>query len=160
MHPYIPHLLEDIAKAHREDTSREQESVQTPEDHFEEIERWLSEDPTHTFGHYCGLKAAEFPPAIQLSEADMALILKAFHKMMFSWNLDIDLPDELPMPIAYTMTVDTLNQKTGIVNDGFMSFDYCSGSPEQCVFKEYCSCLKYTDDFPEDMDWEDGELPY
>ena len=162
MHPYIPHLLEDIAKAHRKCSSQEQESVQTLEDHFEEIERWLSEDPPHTFGDYCGLKVEDFPPAEQLSEQDMAVVRNAFKKMMFSWNLDIDLPNELPMSLAYTMTVDTLDQKTAIVNDGFMSFDYCSGSPEECVFKEYCTCLKRLDDFPEDMDvdFEDGDPPY
>ncbi len=162
MHPYIPHLLEDIAKAHRKDSPQEQESEQSIEEHLEEIERWISEDPPHTFGHFCGLKVEDFPPAGQLSEEDMAIVRKAFDKMMFSWNLDIDLPDELPMSIAYSMTVDTLNQKTAIVNNGFMTFDYCSGAPEECVFKEYCPCLKLIDDIPDDMDMddEDGELPY
>lgn len=152
MHPYIPHLLEDIARAHRDRDSLQKEPVQSIEEEFEAMERWLSEVPTTTFGHYCGLKAAEFPPAEQLSEADMTLVLEAFKKMMFSWNLDIDLPKALPLSIAYTMTIDTLNQKTAIVSEGFMSFDYCSGSPKECVFKEYCSCLKYIDDFAADND--------
>lgn len=25
---------------------------------------------------------------------------------------------------------------------GYMSFDYCSGSPEGCVFGAYCSCIE------------------
>ncbi|WP_162342852.1 hypothetical protein [Cyclobacterium salsum] len=152
MHPYIPHLLEDIAKAHRNRDSLQKKPAQSIEEEFEEMERWLSEEPTTTFGEYCGLKTLDFPPAEQLSEADMTLVLEAFKKMMFSWNLGIDLPDTLPLSIAYTMTVDTLNQKTAIVSEGFMSFDYCSGSPEECVFKEYCPCLKYTDDFAADND--------
>ncbi|MBD3627414.1 hypothetical protein [Cyclobacterium sp.] len=152
MHPYIPHLLEDIARAHRNRDSLKREPLQTIEDEFEAIERWISEDPTTTFGEYCGLKTVDFPPAEQLSDGDMELVLQVFKKMMFSWNLDIDLPKALPLSIAYTMTIDTLNQKTSIVNEGFMSFDYCSGSPEECIFKEYCSCLKYTDDFAADED--------
>ena len=32
-------------------------------------------------------------------------VLEAFGKMMFTWNLDIDLPKLLPLPIAYKMTV-------------------------------------------------------
>jgi hypothetical protein len=146
MHAYIPHLLEDINKAYRNRDCLLREPVQSIEEEFEAIERWLSEDPTTTFGEYCGLKTADFPPAEQLSEADMAMVLEAFKKMMLSWNLDIDLPKALPLSIAYTMTVDTLNQKTSIVNEGFMSFDYCSGSPEECVFREHCSCLKYRED--------------
>lgn len=57
--------------------------------------------------------------------------------MMFTWNLDIDLPELLPLHIAYKMTVDTLNQKTSIVNSGTVGFDYCSGYAPDCVFKEF-----------------------
>ena len=41
-----------------------------------------------------------------------------------------------------------------------MTFDYCSGSPEGCAFKEYCPCLDI--DLPEDIDLDfgDEELPY
>jgi hypothetical protein len=132
------------------------------EEHFEEIERWIAEDPPNIFGDFCGLKVGDFPPAEQLSEEDMKIVCKAFKKMMFSWNLDIDLPDELPIPLAYSMTVDTLNQKTAIVNDGYMTFDYCSGSPEGCIFKEYCPCLKIIIDPIADMDidFDDEELPF
>jgi len=41
------------------------------EEHFEEIERWIAEDPPNTFGDFCGLKVGDFPPAAQLSEEDM-----------------------------------------------------------------------------------------
>jgi hypothetical protein len=104
----------------------------------------------------------DFPPADQLSEEDMILVGKAFNKMMSSWNLDIDLPDNLPIPIAYSMTVNTLNEKTAIVDHGFMTFDYCSGSPEGCAFKEYCPCIDRLKDLPKDfdLDFGDEELPY
>ena len=93
----------------------------------------------------------------------MVLVIAAFKKMMASWNLDIYLPDKLPVSIAYSIVVDTLNQKTAIVDVGFVSFDYCSGSPEGCVFKEYCPCLDISIDFsPEDPkeDFDDENLPY
>ncbi len=132
------------------------------EDNFEALERWLYEDPPNTFGDYCGLKVEDFPPSEQLSDEDMKTVCKAFKKMMYSWNLDIDLPAKLPISIAYTMTVDTLNQKTAIVNEGFMTFDYCSGSPEGCAFKAYCPCIDRIKDIPEDMDLDNDnvDLPY
>lgn len=162
MHPYIPHLLEDIAKAYRRNPLEVFSNSQTLEEHFEEIENWIANEPQNTFGDYCGLKVEDFPPADQLLEDDMVTVCKAFEKMMRSWNLDIDLPDKLPIAIAYSMTVETLNEKTAIVNHGFMTFDYCSGSPDGCAFKEYCPCIDRHKDLPKDfdLDFGDEELPY
>lgn len=162
MHPYLPYLLEDIHQAERAQSKIELERAQSLEEHFEEVEQWLANDPPHTFSYFCGLKSEDFPPAEQLSDADMEIICKAFKKMMFTWNLDIDLPKNLPLSIAYTMTVDTLNQKTSIVNMGTMTFDYCTGSPERCVFKAYFPCLNISFDLPENWDegLEDEERPF
>ena len=151
MHPYIPHLLFDIAAAHRTGISEEIFS-QTMEEHFEEIDKWVSgELPEHTFGYYCGLKSENFPPAVQLADEELILIRKAFEKMMNTWNHGIDLPEKLPVAFAYKMIVDSLNTKTAIVNSGQMSFDFCSGYAPGCVFKEYCPCLEYWNN-PIDVD--------
>ncbi len=68
MHPYLPHLLSDIAAACREEIPQEEVRPQTMEEHFEEIDRWLEgEDAPYIFGYYCGLNAENFPPAEQLT---------------------------------------------------------------------------------------------
>jgi hypothetical protein len=143
MHPYLPYLLTDIAAAHRIEIPVEQKATLSFEEEMEEIEKWVEgEEPAHTFGYYCGLEAINFPPPEQLTRGEMKKIIKAFNQMMFSWNLDISLPEKLPVQIAYTMTIDTLNSKTAIVNSGFMGFDFCTGYAPDCIFKEYCPCLK------------------
>lgn len=143
MHPYIPHLLADIAAAHRTEIPAESKQPMTFEEEMEEIERWVEgEEPDYTFGYYCGLNAVDFPPAEQFTEAEMKHVLKAFNHMMFSWNLDITLPDTLPVALAYKMTIDTLNSKTNIVDSGMMGFDFCTGYAPECIFKEYCPCLE------------------
>ena len=143
MHPYLTHLLADIAAAHRIENLKDGEPHQTIEEHFAEIESWIEgEEPEHTFGYYCGLNSIDFPPANQLNETELAVVCKAFSQMMFSWNISIDLPEKLPLPIAYTMTVDTLDTKTAIVNSGMVGFDFCTGNAPDCIFKEYCPCLK------------------
>jgi hypothetical protein len=39
------------------------------EQELEEMERWVAgPEPEHTFGYYCGLKSADFPPPAQLSK--------------------------------------------------------------------------------------------
>jgi hypothetical protein len=151
MHPYIPHLLADIAAAHCTEIP-EEKIPQTIEEHFQEIDKWVSgEDPDHTFGYYCGLDSENFPPAEQLTDEEMLLIRKEFEKMMYTWNHGIDLPEKLPVAFAYKMTIDSLDVKTNIVNSGQMSFDFCSGYAPDCVFKEYCPCLEYWDN-PIDVD--------
>lgn len=143
MHPYLTHLLADIAAAHRIEIPREQTPSISFEEEMEEIEKWVKgEEPDYTFGYYCGLEAINFPPPEQLTDNEMKKVLKAFNRMMFSWNLDISLPEKLPISIAYKMTVDTLDSKTSIVNSGFMGFDFCTGYAPDCVFKEYCPCLE------------------
>jgi hypothetical protein len=142
MHPYIPYLLSDIAAAHRTGLA-DPDYPKTIEEELEGMERWVEgEESPHTFGYYCGLEAVNFPPPEQLTHEEMKQVITAFGQMMFSWNLGIDLPEVLPLPIAYKMTVDTLNSKTTIVNSGMMSFDFCTGYAPDCVFKEYCPCRK------------------
>lgn len=167
MHPYIPHLLEDIKKAHRKDgpLAEVHSSGDDLADHFEEVERWLrAEEPPHTFGYYCGLKAADFPPPEQLTIREMKLVSTAFEKMMFTWNLDVSFPEKLPVPIAYKMLIELLDTKTMIANSGFVGFDFCTGNPSGCVFKEYCPCLEHWNDdtdfsapLPDD---DDEDLPF
>jgi predicted DNA binding protein len=92
MHLCIPHLLTDITAAHRAGIP-EEEPFQTMEEHFEEIDKWVSGgEPEHTFGYYCGLSSENFPPAEQLTDEEMKMIRKAFEQMMYSWNHGIDLP--------------------------------------------------------------------
>ena len=153
MHPYIPYLIADIVAAHRPELPATPERAQSIEEDFEEVERWVSgEEPAHTFGYYCGLEVVNFPPAEQLTKQEMKLVCDAFRKMMFSWNIDISLPEKLPLPIAYQMMVDTLDSKTQIVNFGCIGFDYCTGYAPDCVFAEYCPCLEFWNK-PDDEDF-------
>lgn len=144
MHPYIPYLLADIKAAERPDGSVEEISSQTFEEEMEEIERWVAgeNEPEHTFGYYCGLESVNFPPPEQLTEKEIKLICKAFKHLLFTWNSGINLPKDLPISLRYKFMINTLDEGFTLVNSGCMSFDYCSGYAPDCIFKEYCSCLK------------------
>lgn len=153
MHSYIKHLLSDISNACRMETQAE-DTIQPRsfEEEMAEIEEWIEgKEADFTFGYYCGLDAANFPPAEQLTDEEMQVVMYAFRQMMASWNLDISLPESLPLPIAYAMTIDTLNTKTAIVNSGTMCFDFCTGYAPDCIFKEYCPCLRI---------WNEGKKDY
>jgi len=167
MHPYLPHLLSDIAAACRKEVPEEEVRPQTMEEHFKEVDCWIAgEEPPHTFGYYCGLEVENFPQAEQLTKDEMIIIRKAFEQMMFTWNQGIDLPETLPVAFAYKMIVDSLNMKTNIANSGCMTFDFCSGYATDCVFNEYCRCLEIwneTNDEYSEMDYDikdNGELSF
>ncbi|MDB5247782.1 MAG: hypothetical protein JWQ40_2176 [Segetibacter sp.] len=166
MHPYLTHLFTDIAAACRDEIVIEQKGPISFEEEMEEIERWLEgAEPAHSFGYYCGLESVNFPPPEQLTREEMEQVIAAFRQMMLSWNLDIDLPASLPLPMAYAITIDTLNMKTGIVNSGFISFDFCTGYAPDCIFKQYCPCLKIwnetdDDDCADMTEVPPGELPF
>lgn len=143
MHPYIPHLIADIKTAHRKEIQEEENIPQSLEEHLEEIEAWVrGDEPEHTFGYHCGLKSEDFPPPEQLTEKEMKLIRNEFERMMYTWNVDIDLPEKLPVDFAYKMIVDTLDTKIMIVTSGSTGFDFCSGNAPDCIFKEFCPCLE------------------
>lgn len=112
-------------------------------EHFAEVERFVSEAPPNSFGDFCGLQVSDFPPAEQLTEDDMQIFIKAFEKMSFTWNITFSFPETLPTHLHYTIMVNTLSEKTMITKHGFVTFDYCSGSPDGCIFGEYCNCLQY-----------------
>ncbi|MES2773353.1 MAG: hypothetical protein V4722_04170 [Bacteroidota bacterium] len=147
MHPYLPHLLGDIAAAERSEQPDNPVHPKSFEEEMEEVENWVAgEEAPHTFGYWCGLKAEDFVPAEQLTDKEMRQLCKAMEHLMFTWNLDISLPEKLPTHLRYRFIVNTLNEKTFIPASGFMGFDYCSGYAPDCVFKEYCACLEYWND--------------
>jgi hypothetical protein len=150
MHPYIPHLLNDIRAAHRvEDLCDRYNEPQTFEEQLEEMERWAAgefENPEHTFGYYCGLETVNFPPPDQLNDRDIEMVCEAFNKLLFSWNASIDLPDSLPLRLRYKFMVNTLNEGFTPVSCGIIGFDYCTGYAPDCPLGEYCPCLEIWND--------------
>jgi hypothetical protein len=144
MNNWIPHMLADIADAHCKDAPSDVQNSQSIEDHLREVEDFIyGPDPQFTLSDYCGLHAVNFPPADQLTEKDLKTICDAFRKMLFSWNLDIDLPENFPWDRAYQLMVNTLDVKVMINDSGITTFDFCSGYAPGCAFKEYCPCLEY-----------------
>lgn len=144
MHPYTKHLLEDIQNAFRPKDFFKNKKLTSDEigDHFSNIERWLNQDQEPTFGSYCGLKSGDFPPFDFYSSQELKTVVKLFEKMMYSWNLSMDVPKNLPPDRKYKLMIATLDEPTLIVEDGFVGFDYCTGDPEGCELMEYCPCLK------------------
>ena len=141
-HPYIPFLLEDIKAAHRSSAVAKLNEPKTIEKKLEKSERFVSDEREHTLSYYCGLKPEDFPPVEQLSDRDMQKVCEAFNTMMDTWNLSVDLPENLPPSLAYQLTIGLLSKETFIPNCGTLHIDFCTGYAPDCELKQYCPCLK------------------
>lgn len=163
MHKYIPYLLADIKNASRHEDfySSYKPSI---ENYFEAVESFLDPNASlKSFSSHCGIDSSDFPPAEQLSEEEMKMVVNELHKMMFTWNISVDLPDDIPADFAYKLSVEVLDRKLAILNHGIVGVDFCTGNPEGCELKDYCPCSKMDStrfDFDPNMDQGENELPY
>lgn len=147
MHAYTQFLLEDLNNAHRPlDYFQRKKKISNREElknKLEESENFLNYPESIVFKDYCGLKPEDFPPGENLEKDDLNALTKAMVKMYESWNILVDLPDNLPAEFAYRLVISLLDRGMPIMQYGFFGMDYCTGNPEGCEFKEYCTCLKY-----------------
>lgn len=150
MHPYLSHLLEDIKLAYREKTQPSATAQQSTEEletemYFEEIERYVSGDNEQTFGYYCGLESEIFPPADQFNELEREEVCTALENMFSSWNLEVSLPDNVPLAFRYELMVRVFDLPFTPFTTGVLVMDFCTGDSEGCNLGKYCPCLHFGD---------------
>ena len=164
MQKYINQLLEDMVAAHHHATEdKPADRSFSIEQHFEELEKWLAQEPEYTFAEHCGLKPEQFPPAERLTDEQLLIIYKAYGQLLYSWNLDADIPESLPLRRAYPILISTLHHKVEIVNDGFIIIEFCSYDVPSCPFAEHCHCKEYqseSDEMTMDPGEENDEIPF
>jgi hypothetical protein len=145
MNSYTNHLLEDISKAYRPQDFFKKELL-TSDDSLEakliESETFFDYESNPPFKNFCGLEPEDFPIEEKLEKGDLIKLTQALIKMFESWNIIVVFPDDLPVEMGYRMTLDLISNPLPIMEFGFFYKDFCSGSPEECKFEGYCSCLK------------------
>ncbi|MFK7980750.1 MAG: hypothetical protein AB8G86_12265, partial [Saprospiraceae bacterium] len=143
MEKYIKQLVTDIQNAHRQLTKAEIEKAETFEQHIEEVERFIAGEEDliqQSFGYHCSLNKEQFPPPKRLTSEQMNRICDAFEKLLFTWNTRADFPDELPIEMAYETLVSILDRKFITPTSGWVTLEFCDLEPEECRFKEHCTC--------------------
>jgi hypothetical protein len=163
MQSYINHLLADIAEACREEqreaysAAAGENDLEAIERYFEEVERWLENEPEHDFSYYSGLQKEQFPPPEKLTNEQMEAVSLAFERLLFTWNIGVEMPEKLSVARKYSLLISVLERKVAIVENGFETIEFCSYDPPSCPFNEWCTCkepgLKDQDDEePGDVD--------
>lgn len=170
MESYILQLIEDLQAAHRVqdeelagDAANLFEEDEGIEAHFAEVERYLSGEGHQKIAEITGLFPEQFPPVGKLTQNQMLRVVEAFDALLFSWHIRTDLPEGLPIEIAYPLMVSALDKEVFVSDGGFVTIEFCAYNTDYCPFgTEFCACSKFDDDFP-DMDSykpTDGELPF
>jgi len=164
MQSYINYLLQDLEAAQGKEVSRPGPDAKGEfwfEAHSAEGERFVQGgEPEHPFSYYCGLEAAQFPPAEKLNPEQLCQVISAFNLLLLSWNLGTDIPEELPPELTYQLLVSTLEIKTEIVNEGFITLEFCSYEPASCLFGKHCRCKDLEELNNPDLNASEGELPF
>ena len=120
------------------------------------LEQWLENEPEHNFSYYCGLQKEQFPPVEKLTTEQMEQVSLAFEKLLFTWNIGVEIPEKLPAAQKYNLLISVLERKVAIVENGFETVEFCSYDPPSCPFNEWCTCKElglkdhYDDDVEED----------
>ena len=67
--------------------------------------------------------------------------------MYRSWNISIDLPDNLPASLKYTLLTGILKQKVVVMDSGVTHLELCNYESESCPFGiDFCRCLNSDED--------------
>jgi len=145
MQKYLTQLHGDLKAARRPDqfpTADDQVSEEEATTAMlEEAERFAAREiPTKKFGDTCGIQKVQFPPAEKLSEDQLEALCEAIKDLMWSWFVDITLPESLPIERRYHFLINVFDTEVMLVEDGHIGIELCDYDMEHCVFGEYCTC--------------------
>lgn len=147
MKKYITQLLADLQDAHRPEKDwSEDNDTTTFEQHIEEVERFLNyeDEPTGpTFGEACNVDKQVFPPAERLQPHQIEILNSAIKKLLWTWNITVELPDTLTLKKVYFFYVEMFDTQVMIVDSGMIGVDFCESDFDLCPFGEaHCTCKK------------------
>lgn len=150
MQSSIKKLLSDIQLAERKSSTRPEEEGEHNywENEFKEIDQYIAgTGDVFTIKDILNLDKEDFPNSDLLSEEEILSILIALDKTLYTWNIAIEYPEEMPKKEQYHFFIEhSLDYETMIMDFGCMHLDFCTGDPTDCEWGTYCSCKKYFTD--------------
>jgi hypothetical protein len=143
MQRYIDQLIEDLLAKHKPETPPELSFLKEEDEleaHFEDVEKYLSGNFDQRIGDVLGLFAEQFPPVHRLTTDQMRQVSDAYAALLLSWNISAEMPEALPVEMAYELWVSTLDMDTFLPEDGFVTLEFCHYEPSECPFGPWCLC--------------------
>ncbi len=167
MEKYLTQLHEDLVAAHRPKEyidnhfDVEETSIEAT---LAEAERFAAgEIPIKKFGDTCGLQKIQFPPAEKLTENQLLKLCDSIVELMWSWFVDIALPETLPLDRRYHFLVEVFDTEIMLVENGHIGIELCEYDVKTCIFGSHCMCIEFeneVDEMEDGDDEDDSELPF
>lgn len=152
MQKYITQLIDDIRRAHGK-TGQHQSEFNL--DHSLPDDFQCESEDVFPFKDFCGLSLEQFPPGQMLTEEQKEALCSAFEEMMYSYNLELVLPEELPTSVQYPLLSEMLDKKVPKVEDSLHCVELCQLDPNSCAFGSYCDCKNLFQEDPIEDQLED-----
>jgi len=148
MQTYINQLIEDLTAAQSKENAINRKLIEEDfEAHIAELERYMNGEGKQRIRKIIGKKKEAFPPVERLTDQQLNAVSEALLECLYSWNITIDLPKNIPAALQYKVLVDALKYKVVIVSSGFIHLELCHYDSECCPFgKEFCRCLDTEED--------------
>jgi hypothetical protein len=144
MQTYITQLVEDLTAAQGVVSNTKQvPTLESFEDYIAEVERNLRDEGERCIKDIIDIQEVAFPPANRLNPAQLNAVSDAYLECLYSWNICIDMPENLPEALRYTLLISTLNTKIIVMAHGFTHIELCNYDSTCCPFGiEFCSCIE------------------
>lgn len=148
MQTYITQLIEDLTAAKSKENSINRKLIEEDfEAHIVELERYMNGEGKQRIRKIIGKKKEAFPPADRLTDEQLNAVSEALLDCLYSWNICIDMPEQLPASLKYTLLVYALKYKVVVVSSGFIHLELCNYNSESCPFGiEFCRCIDTEED--------------
>jgi len=136
MQNYINHLIEDLKDAKQ--LAPEALAFSPVYEEFEEQMLAIENAPDVSYEKLMGLTFEQFPPSTMLTEEQMLSLINALEDTFESFNICVDLPQEVPLKLKYDLIRDLFKEKLHFMPGFTCHFDFCSGYCPGCEIALYC----------------------
>jgi hypothetical protein len=159
MDKYITQLIEDIHAAKANIPLPEEPSAtEEPLDFWAEMEALENQADSPKMSELLGLEKIQFPPAERLTETQMKAVIEAMCELWTAFNFDINVPENIPTELLYTVVVNELDTFSDYVfpeqTSEKIEINFCSYNYTLCQLGEYCHCLEFKDEWEkEEEEW-------
>lgn len=146
--PYLTQLLDDLRGRHGIFPEKPNIRAFAPDPDFpEEMEGSMIYlyGPQYAMSDLFEISTEAFPPAEMLSPEQAETLVQAILELWASVNLFADLPDGLPLSLAYPQLVRLWgSEPVSVVREGMVHLEFCEYETENCPWPEaYCRCKHF-----------------
>ena len=148
LQPYLDGLLADLRERHGQFPPEPNLRALAPDPTYpEEVEDTIAYlyGPEYAMSELFDLGAEAFPPAAELSQDQAAALAEAILDLWRSLNIEADLPQGLPLALAYPVLVRRWGgEPVPVVRQGRVHVAFCDYEPADCPWPEaYCACRDF-----------------